>query len=171
MVNVRPIDVGITGDRPTPTLIRRIENPVVAPITRPVGVSPPTSPVYLPVGNIGGATGDSSGGSPRSTLPVAEQAPVESGVDSTVGNNPSSGTDPVLAGILGAINGNAAGDTTYPAGAGTIPSGLIGTGTVASGSGSSSAVVILVLVAAAVLGYFLWEKYKGKLKKHEEGQQ
>lgn len=171
MQNVVPIDVGVTGDRQVPVRIVRV------PITATTTPTP-----WSAVGNAVGSavnsgvdaprippTGtDGNTGSYRTTLPIARAVPEggNGGPDTSSGNgNPSSGSDPVLQGILDALGGGGGG-STYPAGAGLAPSGLIGSAQ--TGSGGSPAVVILVLVAVAVGGYFLWEKYKGKLKKHEE---
>ena len=112
------------------------------------GVSTPT-PTTSPYPN---------GYNPNAPTPPAPSAP---------GNPGSTNTqDPVLQGILDALNGGGGGGGTFPPGQGLTPSGLIGSAQTTSGS--NSGVVILVLVVLAVVGYYLWEKYKGKLKKHEE---
>ena len=86
---------------------------------------------------------------------------------STPTQNPADCTqDPTLCALLSSIAGGGSG-ATLPAGVG-VPTGTIGSAP--QSSGGSSIVVIIVLVALAVGGYFLWNKYKGKLFKHEAGQ-
>lgn len=95
-------------------------------------------------------------GNGNTPIPPVTPGPTDSG----------NSQDPVLQGLLSALGGGGGSGTTLPAGQGLTPSGLIGSAQPASGG--SSAAVIIVLVIVAVLGYYLWERYKGKLKKHEE---
>lgn len=224
MQNVRPGDIGMTGDRLMP-IIRRVpiafNNPTInagtggaitaldpgivrsgtpVPGSKPVGGGSTTQPVAhkppndtpnpvqngtpqtenppkdygMPWGaglnppswwtnglvggwiNPNGAPPPSAASNPPTNPPVTP-GPTDNGNSS----------DPVLQGILSALNGSGGGGgATMPAGQGLTPSGLIGSAQPASGG--SSAAVVIVLVIVAVLGYFLWERYKGKLKKHEE---
>lgn len=223
MQNVRPGDIGLTGDRLMP-IIRRVPigvtipsqtQPVITaldpgivrsgtpvPGSAPVGGGSTTQPVaQKPPTNDGGSNPVQSG-TPQTENPPKDYgmpwgagltpppwwnagviggwinpngAPPPSSVSNPPSNPPvtpgptdgGNSNDPVLQGILSALNGSGGGGgATMPAGQGLTPTGLIGSAQPAQGD--SSGMVILVLVIIAVVGYYLWEHYKGKLKKHEE---
>lgn len=167
IANVHPIDIGVTDYADYPVRVYRV--PPASGDTGGAGILPqkPILPplrtviqpiVRKPVGSLPGKVKPPTDTKPPAPTPKPNPPPAP--------NPATSGTsDPVLSGILDAINGG--GGVTLPAGQGLAPSGLIGNAPVSSG-GSNPAIVLVVLAVLGILGYYLWEKHKGKLAKHEE---
>lgn len=132
------------------------------PITKtvPVDTKPPTKPTVQPKG------GTTPAGHTGTNTPAAKTTPAAT-TKSAQNPTDSSGTvDPTLAAILGALGSDGTGgsapvDPAYTTGA-TIPAVTPATAT--QSGGAPTALVLLLLVGLLVGGYFIYEKYRAKLK-------